>query len=309
MGTILFQFKDQIKKDRLQEDFPFKILRYNSNGLKQPLHMHDYIQIAYVWKGMCNHRFRGKSLTVGKGDIFVIPPGMEHSLNAIEGKEFELILLDFLPFLVHDQLKPFSESLYRHLDSYDAGNSTEWLQPWLHIGKDKQLLVEQLLLDIQDEFEHREEGFEFSIRINLVKLLILIDREFRRSAKPQSHAQTVRLRPSRPFEDVIRYVYDNYSQDIPLEQGAYLANMTPAYFSHMFKKETGQTFVEFLHEVRIERAMELIRQDVHTMTQICFQVGFRHLSHFIRTFKKRTGLTPTEYKKSFATTKNRAIPR
>ncbi|MBO9609232.1 MAG: helix-turn-helix transcriptional regulator, partial [Paenibacillaceae bacterium] len=51
--------------------------------------------------------------------------------------------------------------------------------------------------------------------------------------------------------------------------------------------------------VRIERAMELMRRGDEPVTHICYQVGFRHLSHFIRTFKKRTGLTPTAYKQTF----------
>lgn len=294
MATLLYEYKNQ-----KLEGYPFKFIRYSTQDLKQPLHMHDYIQIAYVMKGVCSHQFRGKSLTVGKGDIFIIPPGIEHSLNAFEGKEFEIVLVDFMPFLVHDELQSFSDSITWYMRNHEhVDNSSEWLQPWLHISKDKQLLVEQLLLDIQDEFEHRDQGYEFSTRINLVKLLILIDRESRKSIKRPA-SNPVRLQ-ERPFGCVIQYICDNFGQDIPLEKAAELASMTPAYFSHAFKKETGQSFVEFVHEVRIERAMELIRQGVHTMTQVCFQVGFRHLSHFIRTFKKRTGLTPTEYKKTFA---------
>jgi AraC-like DNA-binding protein/mannose-6-phosphate isomerase-like protein (cupin superfamily) len=294
LNIPLYEYKNQ-----KVEGFPFKFIRYNRQDLQQSLHKHDYIQIAYVMKGVCCHQFRGKFLTVGKGDIFIIPPGIEHSLNAFAGKEFEIVLIDFMPFLVHDELKSFSDSITWYMrDHNHADDISEWLQPWLHISKDKQLLVEQLLFDIQDEFAHKESGYEFSTRINLVKLLILIDRESRKTLKRQV-SNTVRLN-ERPFGCVIQYICDNYSQDIPLEKAADLVNMTPTYFSHAFKKESGQSFVEFVHEVRIERAMELIRHDVHSMTQICFQVGFRHLSHFIRTFKKRTGLTPTEYKKMFA---------
>ncbi|ALS28641.1 AraC family transcriptional regulator [Paenibacillus cisolokensis] len=283
-------------KDLLNEEFPFKILRYTSTSLKQPLHTHEYIQIAYVLRGMCNHQLRGKSLKVSRGDIFIISPGVVHSLSAIDDKPYEVVLLDFMPFLVRDYVKPFSSTLLALLQPSE-GRSDSRQQPWLHIAKGKQLLVEQLLQDIQDEFEHREAGFEFSVRISLVKLLILIDREFRKSRR--NPARQPALADQHPIDAVKRYIYDNYSQDIPLEHGAMIANMAPAYFSHMFKKETGQSFVDFMNEVRIERAMELIRQGTHTITHIGYQVGFHHLSHFIRTFKKRTGITPTEYKKTF----------
>ncbi|MEF3306195.1 AraC family transcriptional regulator [Paenibacillus sp. GYB003] len=293
MSAQLMLFKDQ-----LTDDFQFKFIRHKGNNHRQRLHMHDYIQIAYVVRGVVTHHFCDKMLTVGKGDLFIIPPGQAHSINTIEDKECEFVLLDFMPTFLGDHLKPFSRSLFQHVVQYGkSGTSSEWLQPWLHISPAKQLLVEQLLQDIQEEVEHREEGYEFSVQINVVKLLILIDREFRKTERQRQTASGQRPQYEQ-FHDVIRYIQENYGQDIPLEQGAYIAGMTPAYFSHLFKKATGQTFVEYLHEVRIERAKELIRIGAHTMTQICFQVGFRHLSHFIRTFKKRTGMTPTDYKKA-----------
>ncbi|MBD2864389.1 AraC family transcriptional regulator [Paenibacillus oceani] len=293
MNAHLLHFKDQ-----LTDDFQFKFIRHKGLKFQQSLHMHDYIQIAYVVRGVGNHHFLDKTLTVGKGDLFIIPPLKAHSINTIDGKELEFVLLDFMPAFLGDHLRPFSRSVFHHVTQFEkSGTSSEWLQPWLHISQDKQLLVEQLLQDIQEEIEEREEGYEFSVQINVVKLLILIDREFRKTER-QRHQAACQKPQYQQFQDVVRHIHENYGQDIPLEQGAYIANMTPAYFSHLFKKATGQTFVEYLHEVRIERAKELIRLGVHTMTQICFQVGFRHLSHFIRTFKKRTGLTPTEYKKS-----------
>lgn len=286
-------------KDQLSQKFPFKILRHSSKTLKQTLHAHEYVQVAYVLRGMCNHQLRGKSLTASRGDIFIISPGIEHGISAIVDQEYEVVLLDFMPYLVHDLLKPYSDTLYPFLQPY-AGGEVEQQQPWLHIGKGKQQLVGQLLQDIQDEMEHCEKGYEYSVRICLLKLLILFDRELRILGRKPTRQPA--LANQDPIEEAIRYVYDNYSQDIPLDHGAMVANMAPTYFSHMFKRETGQTFVDFVNEVRIERAMELIRQDSHTITHIGYQVGFHHLSHFIRTFKKRTGITPTEYKKTFGTT-------
>ncbi len=288
-GMLHFETRSQ-----LNPDFPFKIFRYSSGLSKQPLHMHDYVQIAYVHKGACHHRMLGKSLTVGPGELFVITPGTGHSFGAVDAKELELILIDFAPELLNGMLGPMQEALQPFL-TQDASSPAH---AWLHVGKTKQPLVLQLLQDMQEEFESKTTGFEFSIRLSLAKLLLIVERETRKQQRsPRRRSEAA---DREPIEDVRRYIHDNYSQDIPLEHGAYLANMAPAYFSHVFKKATGQTFVDYVNEVRIERAMELIRRDTHTITQIGFQVGYRHLSHFIRTFKKRTGITPTEYKKTFA---------
>lgn len=203
-------------KSQLNKDFPYKIFRYFSHLLKQSLHIHDYIQIAYVLIGRCNHQFRGKSLTVSRGDFFIIASGIEHSFSSIEDNEFELVLIDFLPLLYPPE---------------DTELVSSMLQPWLHIGKSKQLLFEHLLQDIQDEFEHREIAYEYSIRITLAKLLLLIDREYRKAKRKP--ARQPALTDQQPMDEVKRYINDNYSQDIPLEHGAFIANMAPVYFSHV----------------------------------------------------------------------------
>lgn len=279
--------------NQLNRQFPFKIFRYSSELLKQSMHMHDYVQIAYVRKGMCNHQMHGKSLTVSGGDLFVINPGIGHSFSAIAEKEFELVLVDFAPDLLDGLLGPMEDELRRYLvPGHEPASHS-----WLHIGKSRQNLVIQLLLDMQEEFKSMELGSEYAIRLALVKLLIIAEREYRRNRRKPNPAPAADDR--QPIEDVRRYIHDNYSQDIPLKQGAYIANMAPAYFSHIFKKVTGQSFVDYMNEVRVERAMELIRRGSLTITQIGYQVGYRHLGHFIRTFKKRTGITPTDYKKTF----------
>lgn len=279
--------------------FPFAILRYTSQQLNQPMHVHEYIQIVYVLRGVLHHQLRGKRLKASRGDLFIIPRRTEHRLCAIEGTDFEAAVIDFMPSLVESYMKPYLDTLHPLLEQLriDQPLSADY-QPWIHLGKDKQAFVEQLLQDTLEEYEQREVGYKPSILLNLARLLILIDRHSRR-AKRRTAASRAAEAEGNPIEAVKRFIYDNYSADIPLEQAAFVANMAPAYFSHQFKKETGQTYVEFLNEVRIERAMELIRRDTHTITSIGFQVGFRHLSHFIRTFKKRCGITPTEYKKTF----------
>ncbi|SFA79859.1 AraC-type DNA-binding protein [Cohnella sp. OV330] len=280
-------------RDELNRDFPFKIFRYASPLMKQSLHMHDYVQIAYVRQGMCNHQLLGKSLTVSQGDLFIIAPGNGHSISAIEDQAFELIMTDFSPELLEGHLGPMEDSLKRYLTPGPAAAPYSWL----HVGKRRQPLVLQLLQDMQDEYDHKEVGYEFAIRLSLLKLLTVAEREYR--AVRRSPGMPSVAADREPIEEARRYVHDNYSQDIPLEHGAYIANMAPAYFSHMFKHVTGQSFIDYVNEVRIERAKELIRRQSLSVTQIGFQVGYRHLSHFIRTFKKRTGITPTEYKKTF----------
>lgn len=70
----------------------------------------------------------------------------------------------------------------------------------------------------------------------------------------------------------------------------------PSYFSRFFKKETGQTFIEYVTGKKIERAKELLDQTNHSVHEICEMLGYDNQSYFIKTFKAQAGVTPTEYR-------------
>ena len=92
------------------------------------------------------------------------------------------------------------------------------------------------------------------------------------------------------------YIGDNYSKDITLDDVSRVANISPYYFSKLFKEATGENFIEYLTNVRIEKAKELLEKAELSMKEICAMCGYSDPNYFSRTFKKNVGLTPTEYK-------------
>ena len=75
-------------------------------------------------------------------------------------------------------------------------------------------------------------------------------------------------------------------------------NISPSYFSTIFSGETGQTFVEYLTELRIEKAKQLLATASYSIKEICLGVGYSDPNYFSRIFKKVTGQTPTEYREN-----------
>ena len=92
------------------------------------------------------------------------------------------------------------------------------------------------------------------------------------------------------------YIAANYSKDIILDDVSKELQISPYYFSKLFKKRTGSNFIEYLTNVRIERAKELLRNTNKSMKEICLEVGYSDANYFSRTFKKNVGVTPSEYK-------------
>ncbi len=92
------------------------------------------------------------------------------------------------------------------------------------------------------------------------------------------------------------YIYKNFSRDITLEDVSKEVMVSPNYFSRLFKEETGQNFIDYLTQLRIERAKELLRDNSSANKEICYQIGYADPNYFSRIFKRVVGVTPTEYK-------------
>ena len=92
------------------------------------------------------------------------------------------------------------------------------------------------------------------------------------------------------------YIKNHYNKDISLDDVSREVNISPYYFSKLFKDETGENFIEYVTSIRMERAKELLENSGMSMKEICVEIGYADANYFSRTFKKNVGVTPTEYK-------------
>ena len=95
---------------------------------------------------------------------------------------------------------------------------------------------------------------------------------------------------------VVDYVVDHYSERLSLEGAASKAGMSSSSFSRVFRKKTGNNFVEFVNRVRIGQACNMLYSTDEQVARICFEVGFQNLSNFNRQFLRMKGTTPTAYR-------------
>jgi two-component system response regulator YesN len=95
----------------------------------------------------------------------------------------------------------------------------------------------------------------------------------------------------------IRYIEERYVEQLSLQQVASHVHLNAAYFSHLFKKETGRSFVNFLIDVRMDKAKQLLSNTDLSITEVSGMVGYDLPNYFAKLFKINTGLTPKEYRK------------
>ncbi|AMR25939.1 transcriptional regulator [Hymenobacter psoromatis] len=105
---------------------------------------------------------------------------------------------------------------------------------------------------------------------------------------------------SRRIEKVFEYMNANYSRPISLTEVAKVANMPEASFSRFIKKRIGSTFIDSLNEIRLGHATRMLIDTTHNVAEVAYKCGFNNISNFNRTFKKRKGCTPKEFRGNFS---------
>ncbi len=99
----------------------------------------------------------------------------------------------------------------------------------------------------------------------------------------------------RMIEQVMFFLQDNYMNDVSLDQCADRIGTNPFFLSKAFKQVTGKNFIDYLTELRMDKARELLRDSELRIHDVASQVGYQH-SYFNRIFKKLEGMTPTRYR-------------
>lgn len=148
------------------------------------------------------------------------------------------------------------------------------------------------------------EGFyeTFYERANLCssawELFAFLSKSIEESLHPIIEA--IKEKDMKPILTAKQYIQQNYMKYITLKEVSGVVGFNDSYFSSLFKKQCGKSFSEYLSEVRMNKAKELLKESNLIVAEICQRVGYSDLKHFTKNFKRLTGLTPNEYRKLYA---------
>lgn len=163
-----------------------------------------------------------------------------------------------------------------------------------------------IILTGYDDFEYVRRALRWGVVDYLLKpldkneiagLLTHIDQELPSEADSECERHTKRI---------LAYTEQHYMNDLSLDHLAELMNLHPNYISSLFKKVTGDTFVNYLNAFRIKEAQKLLGTHRHlSVSEIGRRVGFESKHYFAKVFKKYTGITPGAYRERDETAKDR----
>lgn len=272
--------------------FPFSFAYKNTKSSQSELpdHFHDWYEIVYVYRGKGTFFIDHTFYEMKQGDLFLIPGNTIHRATPDIETPVTSTAIYFSPSIV--QTPNLGDSFsYLHCFEQAAAH---------HNYKFETLLSQRQNLDsglesIQYEFKHPNLGHRQAILLQLLQLLLFLNRDLGSGTKPSTGDS---IAPPMWMREILLYIDQHFCEDIGLKTLSKQASVTPAHFSRVFKQLIGMNITAYIMTKRIIRAKQLLSENDLNISIIAEMCGFESLPHFHAMFKRVLGMTPAAARKS-----------
>lgn len=275
------------------DDYFYEVRHITNNEFPVvPSHSHNFYEIYIFLNGSATLQIEENFFKVKCGDIIVTPPYVIHQLLEDEPKKLpyermymyisEPCLMSF-QFNEHSPLKYFKVAQKNNRYHFQLGNDSDYD------------VIKSLMLEIKNAQEENDFGKELLNRANILKLITLLSKHIMSDLEPRD----ITLLDNPLIEKVIKYINDNYMENLSVDMLANNFFVSRSYLSNEFKQYTSHTLHNYLTMKRINVSKQEMSQGL-LPSEVAIKVGFSDYSTFYRAFSKQEGISPKEfYKKSF----------
>lgn len=230
---------------------------------------YDSFLLMYIKDGQGSVVYDHKTYTTGKGDVVILNCNHPHMYST---SSWETLWIHFDGNISRD----FFNLLFERFGCVIALNES--------------LVIPKLLSAIVNEFKEDRIPKEPLVSCDIQRMLTELMMISAGNAGSSSDGREGII------SNAIAYITNNYKNKITLEQLSSSVNMSPFYFSRIFKKETGYSPYEYIIMVRINEAKRLLKGSNLLVKEVAFKVGFHSESSFVSSFRKNTKFSPMEFR-------------
>jgi len=250
------------------------------------MHWQNSVELIYIKQGEGYVQADFDTYSAKAGDIFLILPGHIHGIRHknMTRMEYENIIFD-LSFLDSAAFDLCSQKYWQPL-------MNDKISLPIHISTEHPLNEKlRFYLDASDKLcDLKTEGYELAVRGNLMNVFaLLFEKSNIHAGKQRPDTDKIKL--------VLSEIEDHYDQKLTIEQIASICSYSTSHFMRWFKEMIGSSFMEYLIEYRLSLATRDLRTTKDTVLEIAHRTGFDNISNFNRLFKKRFGVTPSEFRR------------
>jgi AraC-like DNA-binding protein len=256
-------------------------------------HRHDYLEFSYVLEGTGWETINGVRYRKQPGSFTFVLPYQVHEIHTDPGSCLKLYNGEFAMSLLLDAGR--DAGLRGLLIGEDPP-----LASHVQVTQEQGTHFRRLLDELYAEFLGHDLWRIPLVRAKLTEVLVQFDRLRRLMPAvlplPQEFSRTGV--GERALWNVIRYIHLHYQDELTLSGVCAAFHISVSHLSDLFKKHSGQTFLQVLHDVRIRHACGLLVSTDMSMEHLALEVGYGSYKTFSRIFKLRKGVTPSDYRKS-----------
>lgn len=255
-----------------------------------PWHWHDELEIAYVTQGEVTALVPEAQIPLAPGEGIFLNRSVLHAYSAVA--ESHLPNLLFLPSLLYGS----QESIFRKKYMNPLLSSSRLTHVILKPNVAWQADVLNRASEVFALLQEKDFGYEFRVRAALSEALLLLLRHTscEADASPQTQTENERLRT------MLRFIRQHYCEPIRIEQIAASANVSRRECMRCFQKGIRTSPIQYVIDLRIQKARRLLSETALPLSDIGASCGFSDQSYFIKTFRERSGLSPSAFRKNAA---------
>lgn len=270
----------ELGSKNISDNYGFGI-RFFAKDDDNPMHIHDYYEVEYIKSGIAVQTVNGTDVEIHDGSLYILSPKDIHSVKLKSPLEIYSIFIK----------QNYENEGFLKLLS----NCNQFVN--YTCEKEEKAGVEYMLEELKklyqtdtgqkDQHDHVKRSLMISLVSTLVGIILAKGSVLNKANESETPITKV-------MYATLRYINDNFSAPISLEEVANRAGYSKCYFSRFFKRYVGYNFVDYLRKVRLQHASMLINNTDMKMTEIAFVSGFGSITQFNRNYISEYGCTPSD---------------
>lgn len=253
---------------------------------------HNEVEVIHILEGEGHYTIDGKIYRVRSGSFIIINPNQIHSATASIGRP-----------LTFESLK------FKYQTLIDNGNdivSNDYIKPLFHGEKylpntilptmPMHSMFSSMFYQLSEAYNQRSKAKYIILKSYIFHLLYLF------YSNRYVYKKTISHKTSNAVDKVkeaITYIKDHYNETIDLDFMSVNLDTSKPHLCRVFKRHTNQTITEYMNDYRIKIAYDLLTQTNQPISEIAFDIGYVNVAYFNARFKKKTLLTPKQYRESY----------
>ncbi len=252
-------------------------------------HWHKEIEMIYFEKGTFAFSCNSVDYTIEGPALAFVDAGVLHGLSLRRGQRESALVFDcrMLSFEWYDESqRVILEPLI---------NQKVKLPPFLYPEDEIWPEILPLYKKALTEARKKKASSNLKVKLYLAEILsLLYEHQLLTATETMAEAKGYQVEN---IKKAATYIREHYTSKMKISDVADYMGMSEQYLCRYFKKMTGKTLTEYMNEIRIEKASEMLSNTNEKVIDIAIQCGYDNISYFIKRFKNLKGITPQEYRK------------